>query len=191
MLTLLHLSIALATSAAPLVCGAPEATPSSIQPLSEAAVRELIAPYLGTIDRGSSTEDWRQLPREALPVLEKIAADPKAFATQRALALDGAAALGSDGRIHLRLASDPAAPILVRHAALSALPSILPTDEAQKALVERLSGDADVRIRASAAEIVARTQPARACGAVRAQAGREGREGRAAFHRALSTCEGK
>lgn len=158
---------------------------------SEAALREQLAPYLGTIDRPISTEDWRRLPPEALPVLERIAADPSAFATQRALALDGAAALGSDGQLHRRLATDPDAPLVLRHAALRALPSVLAPAEAQRVLEGLMGADADPGLRGASAKVIARAFPARGCAGVRAQWKREDRVGRAALQRALTECEGK
>lgn len=175
MLVALSISLGLAAAAAP----------------TEAAIREQLAPYLGTIDRPVSAEDWRRLPPEALAVLERIAADPTAFATQRALTLEGAAALGSDGQLHRRLATDPAAPAVVRHAALRALPSVLPPAEAQRALVGLMGADPDPGIRGASARVIARAFPAQGCVGVRARWQREDRVGRAALQHALTECEGK
>lgn len=175
MLAALYLSFGLAAAAAP----------------SEAAVREMLAPFLGTIDRPVSIEDWRRLPPGALPVLERIAADPSAFATERALALDGAAALGSDGQLHRRLAADAAAPIAVRHAALRSLPSVLQPVEARRVLAGLMDSDPDPGIRGASARAIARAFPSQGCAGVRAQWKREERVGRAALQRALSACEGK
>ncbi|MGB8931618.1 MAG: hypothetical protein WCC48_10270, partial [Anaeromyxobacteraceae bacterium] len=145
-------------------------------------------PLLGAIDRPVSTDDWRGLPPGAGAVLEALAARPDTRPMWRARALEGLAILGTDGALHARLAADAATPFVVRFAALSALPAVLPAEKAQLTLGALLASDPDRRVRAAAADALARTAPAHGCGAIRAQAAREGTEGRFAFRHALTAC---
>jgi hypothetical protein len=181
----LALSLALLAAPEPALCAAPSAEGAACQPSDDASLRERIAPLLGVIDRPVLADFWRRLPPGALRVLEGLATDPNAFALHRARALEGAAVLGSDGGVHRRLANDPATPFAVRASAIRGLAVISSADPALDAL---LVSDPDRRVRATAADALARTTPARACGAVRAQAAREGTDGRGAFRHALAAC---
>lgn len=184
--TLTLLSLALA---APPICLPPSSpTTSACVPGEEAALQAQVAPLLGTIDRPVSAETWRRLPAGALALLERIAEDPLTLPSSRARALEGAAALGADGGIHARLAADFAAPFAVRRSALRTMGPLLPRERLEATLGTLVAADPDRRIRANAAEVLARASPATACAAIRAQAGREGTEGRAAFGRALAAC---
>ncbi|HSN14618.1 MAG TPA: hypothetical protein VLT61_08295 [Anaeromyxobacteraceae bacterium] len=186
MIATLALSFALA--AAPICIQPPAPDDAVCVTGDEAALLSRISPLLGTIDRPVSVEAWRSLPVGALPLLERIAEDPSSLPSARARALEGAAALGADGAVHERLAADVAAPFAVRHSALRALGRLLPRQRLEAALGRLLSGDPERRIRASAAEVLASASPSTGCGAVRAQAAREGIDGRGAFRRALTAC---
>ncbi len=186
MIATLALSFALA--AAP-ICSPPSAPSGSVcLPGDEAALLALISPLLGAIDRPVSVEAWRRLPAGALPLLERIAQDPGSLPSARARALEGAATLGADGAVHERLAADVAAPFAVRHGALRALGRLLPSQRLETALGHLLSGDADRRIRANAAEVLVSASPSTGCASVRAQVARERATERPAFRRALAAC---
>jgi hypothetical protein len=170
-------------------CGPPSAVTGSVcAPADEGALRERLAPMLANIDRPVPVEAWRRLPPEARSLLERIAEDPRVLPSERARALEGAAALGSDGAVHQRLAGDASAPYAVRRSALRGLGRLLPRARLSGALGPLIDGDADRRIRANAAEILVEASPAAGCPTVRAQAQREGAGGRPAFQRALAAC---
>jgi hypothetical protein len=170
-------------------CGPPSAVSGSVcAPTDEGALRERLAPMLANIDRPVPLEAWRRLPPEALSLLERIAEDQGILPSERARALEGAAALGSDGAVHQRLAEDASAPFAVRYSALRGLGRLLPQARLAGALGPLLAGDADRRVRANAAEVLVEASPAAGCPTVRAQAVREGAAGRPAFQRALTAC---
>jgi hypothetical protein len=182
----LALSLALLAAPDPALCAAPRVEGATCRPSGDDdALRARIAPLLGAIDRPVPADAWRRLPPGALRALEEMASDPAAFALHRARALEGAALLGSDGGVHRRLANDPATPFAVRASAIRGLAAISSSDPALGAL---LASDPDRRVRATAADALARTAPDRACAAVRAQAAREGTDGRGAFRHALASC---
>jgi hypothetical protein len=156
-------------------------------PTSEAALRELLVPIFGLIDGPVTSEMWHALPPEALPLLERIA-DGTGRAGARARALEGAAALGSDGAVHRRLAKDVAAPFAVRAAAIRGLGLLVSASRLNAELAPFLGSDPDLRIRSTAAAALARSALPSSCAAVRTQAQREGATGRPAFQRALTTC---
>ena len=166
--------------AAPSVCG-----PAT--PVAEGELLDRIAPLLGLIDGPVTATMWGALPPEALPLLERMAAGP-GRAGQRARALEGAAALGSDGALHRRLAGDRAEPLPVRVAAIHGLGRIVAPARLKAELSPLLEGDPDLRIRSTAAAALARSAPAAACAAIRARIQRERAEARPAFGRALAAC---
>jgi len=170
------------------ICAAPAAgAVEACTPTREAALRELLVPLFGLIDGPVTPEMWRALPPEALPMLERIA-DGRGRAGDRARALEGAASLGSDGAIHRRLASDGAAPFAVRAAAIRGLGLLVPAPQLKAVLAPLLERDPDLRIRSTAAGALASSASPSTCAAVRAQAQREGANGRPAFQRALTAC---
>jgi hypothetical protein len=182
------LGLSFALAAAP-ICLPPSApSGSACVPGDEAALLAQVSPLLGTIDRPVPVETWRLLPAGALALLERIAGDLRSLPSSRARALEGAAALGADGAVHARLASDAAAPFAVRRSALRTMGSLLPLQRLEGTLGTLVAGDADRRIRANAAEVLAQASPSTGCAAVRAQAAREGTDGRTAFRRALAAC---
>lgn len=181
------LAVALAASAADL-CVAPSPDPATCSPAADPALRAQVAPHLGAIDRPVPADAWRRLPPGARDYLEALAADPTALPTRRARALEGAAALGTGGAIHRRLAEDAGAPFLVRSAAIRGLGGLPAAARGRELLAGLLTRDSDRRIRAAAAETLARTSPAESCGAIRAQAGRDATDDGHAFARALTAC---
>jgi hypothetical protein len=180
----LALSLALGAAPSGPICAAPAG------PAAESALLERIAPLLGLIDGPVTPAMWRALPPEALPLLERVAGAPGRSA-QRARALEGAAALGSDGTLHRRLAADRAEPLAVRVAAIHGLGRIVPSSRLGAELAPLLEGDPDLRIRSTAASALAQSAPGAACAAVRARVGRERVEERSAFRRALAACGAK
>lgn len=164
------------------------AAPNLCTPADDPALRQRLEPMLGTIDRPITPADWRRLPPEARAALEAIASDPTELPTRRAAALDGAAAMGSDGALHERLAGDRTAPALLRLRAIRGLAQTLPAARRGQVLLPHLRDDPDGRIRAAAAEALSRTAPADGCPAVRAQALRERPDERVRFERALADC---
>lgn len=173
------------------VCAAPASPSASCAPMEDPALRAAVAPLLGSIDRPVAPDEWRRLPAGAREYLEALAADPAVRPTRRARAIDGLTAIGGDGSLQRRLAEDGAAPFLVRHTALRGLGALLTPDRASAAIVPLLRRDADRRVRATAAEVLAKAAPALGCEEVRAQAMREQESVRPAFARALTTCGGR
>jgi hypothetical protein len=185
---LLPVALALALGADPSgpVCANP-ATAGATAPASEGALLEQIAPILGLIDGPVPPAMWRSLPREALPLLERMAAGP-GRAGHRARALEGATALGSDGALHRRLAGDRAEPLAVRVAAIHGLRRIVPPARLRAELGPLLEGDPELSVRSTAAAALAEAAPTAACATVRARVQRERAELRPAFRRALAAC---
>jgi HEAT repeat protein len=166
------------------VCAAPAACGSAAP-----AALDRIAPLMGLIDGPVTPAMWSALPPEVLPMLEAMAAGP-GRAGQRARALEGAAALGSDGALHRRLAGDRAEPLSVRVAAIHGLGRIVAPSRLKAELAPFLEGDPDLRIRSTAAAALARSAPAAACVTIRARVQRERAEERPAYGPALSACGG-
>jgi HEAT repeat protein len=181
------LAVVLAASAADL-CGSPSPDPATCSPTADPVLRALVAPHLGAIDRPVPVEAWRRLPPAARDYLEALAADPTALPSRRARALEGAAALGTGGAVHRRLAEETGAPFVVRSAAVRGLGGLPAAARGRELLTALLTRDADRRIRAAAAETLARSSPAESCAAIRAQAGLEATDGRQAFRHALTAC---
>jgi hypothetical protein len=115
MIAALSLTVAVALAAPAVVCSVTD----------DATLRARIGPLLGVIDRPVTPEQWRRLPPGAREFLEAFAVDPLQLPTRRAMALEGAAALGAGEAIHLLLAKDIAAPFVVRHKALRSLGALL------------------------------------------------------------------
>ena len=185
---LLLLALALGADPSGPVCEPPAAN-AAAQPATarEAALNEMLVSLFGIIDGPVTPAMWRSLPPEALPLLERIAAG-QGRSMYRARALEGAAALGSDGALHRRLAGDAATPFPVRAAAIRGLGQLLPGSRLEVELAPLLERDADLRIRAAAADVLARGAPARGCAAIRRQAHGERANEQPAFQRALATC---
>lgn len=187
-LVVLALALALGADPGGPVCVSPAATAAAptVQ-ADEAALRETLVSLFGVIDGPVTPAMWRALPPEALSLLERIA-EGRGRAGERARALEGAAALGSSGAIHRRLASDGSTPFAVRAAAIRGLGVLVPPARLKAELSSLLERDPDLRVRSTAADTLARTSPAEGCASVRAQSGRERADGRPAFQRALAAC---
>jgi hypothetical protein len=184
----LTLSLALLAPPAEDGCCAPEhARGAAAAP--DPGVRERTLALLGAIDRPIRPETWRALGPEAVPVLAEVAASNE-LPTRRALALEGLAALGGPRAesLHRSLAADAKAPRTVRRAAVRGLGRLVAARELDAALRPVLERDPDRAVRATAAEVLSRRSPSTSCGAIRAQARREG-SASAPFSRALAACE--
>jgi hypothetical protein len=183
-------TLALLAAAAPEpACTPPGA--AACEPATPASpeVREKVRAYLGAIDRPITPETWLALGPGAETVLAEVAASDD-FPSRRSLALEGLAAFGGPRAeaLHRRLAVAGAAPAAVRRAAVRGLARVLPSDRLPEVLGPLLERDPDDTIRRTAAEALATRAPGLACGAVRAQARREGIRGDALYARALGAC---
>ena len=169
--------LALAVAAAP--AAGPAASPE---------VRADVAALLGVIDRPVSPESFRRFGSEGEAALADIALS-RDLPPRRARALEVLAALGSaraEG-VHRSVAASTDAPTTVRRAAIFGLGRLLSQERAATALRPFLERDRDPRVRAAAGEAL--SAYGAACGAVRAQAAKEGEMGRARFARALAACD--
>jgi hypothetical protein len=174
--------------AAPAAAAASPPQPAACRLTDDPTLRARIGPLLGVIDRPVTAEQWRRLPVGAREFLQAFAADSSQLPTRRAMALEGATALGADETLHLQLAHDTAAPFVVRHKALRSLGVMLAPARRGEVLAPFLTADPDPAIRIAAAETLADNAPVAGCAAVRAQVQREGTVGRLAFRRALAAC---
>jgi hypothetical protein len=154
-----------------------------------ADVRDKVTALLGAIDRPVRPSDWRAIGAAAEPVLAEVAASND-FPSRRARALEGLASLGGARAeaLHRSLAADTTAPRAVRRSALRGLGRLLPAAETARALQPLLAADPDGAIRAGAADVLASRAPGQSCGAIRAQAAREGAQRAPLFARALAAC---
>lgn len=159
-------------------------------PASSPEVRSEVEALLGVIDRPVSPESFRRFGAEGEAALAEIALS-RSMPPHRSRALEVLAALRSPRaeEVHRAVAASPDAPPTTRRAAVLGLGRLLPRERAAGALRPFLERDRDPRVRAAAAEALALAAPAEACGAVRAQAGREDDAGVARFGRALAACE--
>lgn len=158
-------------------------------PAVPAEVRAEVRALLGTIDRPASPDSFRRFGPAGEAALAEIALSTD-FAPRRARALEMLAALRSPRaeEVHRAVASAGDAPATARRAALHGLARILPPVEAAAALRPFLEHARDPRLRAAAAEGLAVASPRGACGAIRAQVGREDAAGAARYGRALAAC---
>ena len=152
----------------------------------EARIRALLNP----IDRPVAPERFQELGPAAVPVLSRIASSAAERGSTRANALAALAMLGGPEaeRTHLALARDPAAPWNVRLYAIRGAAHLLPPDRIRTEVEPVLSGDADARVRAEAADVIASRAPD-GCAAVRAQVDREPAHSRPLVGRALQKCK--
>lgn len=154
-----------------------------------AAARAHACELLGAIDRPVPASAWRDLGPAADEVLAEIAGSAD-FAVRRVRALEGLAARGGPvaERVHRALASEPGAAASVRRAAIRGLGRLLPPADLPAPLRPLLERDADVRVRAAAAETLARQAPAASCGWVRSRAAAAPSDA-ISLERALSACD--
>jgi HEAT repeat protein len=169
---------------------APATGPTGIATPAPDALRARVEAYLGVLDRPIPEASWRALGPGAVPILEEIARTSPA-SWRRANALLALAILGGERAegVLLAHARDGSAPWSVRAAAARGAGHLLPADRALAGLRPVLERDRDPRVRAVAAEALARRAGPAGCAAVRAQAAREPGRG-ALYGRALRACGG-
>jgi HEAT repeat protein len=164
--------------------------PRSAPPRNAAEARARVAAYLDSRDAAVRPEEWRVLGPEGAKALEEIAQDPKKLPTRRARAL---AALGLVGGPHapelaIELARRENEPAVVRMSAVRVAGSLLDEPGLMATMKPLLETAKNSRVRATAAEVLARRLPAEGCASVRAQSGREKVDARPAFERAVQAC---
>jgi HEAT repeat protein len=179
-------------SAALLAARLAAAAPPAGAAPSDARIREQIETYLGAIDRPIPASRWKALGPAAAPVLASIAASPGEMPSDRAKAIEALAVVDGPRAAALArtLAEAPATPFSVRVSAVRSLGEATPPGDLRGALHPVLQNP-DARLRAVAAEALARRGGADGCAAVRAQVAGEPERDRGRFHRAVSLCEGK
>jgi HEAT repeat protein len=153
-------------------------------------VRAEVRALLGVIERPVSPESFRRFGAEGEAALEEIARSPD-LPPRRARALEVLAGLRAPRaeEVHREIAATPGAPRTVRRAAVLGLGRLVAREQAVAALRPFLEADADPRVRAAAAEALARAAPLAACRTVRRQVTRETASARVHFRRALAACE--
>jgi hypothetical protein len=158
-------------------------------PLTGEALRVRIEAYLGSIDTPIGADRWRALGPEAAGVLASHATSASELPTRRARALAGLAAVGGTRaeQVVADLVRKDGEAYIVRLAAMRAAAEILPERHAAALLRPLMEKSPEARLRAAAAEALARGSRA-ACPAVEAQAGREEPEERVRFEQALARC---
>lgn len=158
-------------------------------PLTGEALRSRIDAYLGSIDTPIGPERWRALGPEAAQVLAERAASADELPTLRARAVGGLAAVGGPRaeRVLGDLARKEGEPYVVRVTAMHGAAQVLPEKKAVRLLRPLMEKAPEARLRAAAAEALARGSRA-ACPAIEAQAGREKARDRVRFERALARC---
>jgi len=181
-----------ALTALAAVLAAPPAAGLAPQP-TDAQIRERIEVYLGAIDTPIPATRWRALGPRAVPQLAAIAHSEAEMPTSRATAVEALAALGGAEAeaVAAELARAPQAPFVVRASAIEAVGRLAAGPAVGAALQPLLRGAADPRLRAVAAETLARHGGTDGCAAVRERVGAEPERERGKFRRALSACERK
>jgi hypothetical protein len=192
-MTLAQAALLLALAAPPGAGPAPPARPAAAAApadLSDADVRRRVRALLGAIDTPVREEDWRALGPRGPAVLAEAASSAAEWPSRRARAAWGLAVVGGPEaeRTLDRLARSPAEPFSVRAAALEGLGRVLPPDRLLGTLSAALADPGQARVRAVAAEVLARRAPQAACAAVRERIAREAPEARPMFHRAEAEC---
>lgn len=153
-------------------------------------VRAEVAALLGAYERPTSPEAFRRFGPEGEAALADIALSND-LPPRRTRALEVLAGLRSPRaeEVHRAVAGSRDAPRTTRRTAVLGLGRLVAPDRALATLRPLLEHDRDPRVRAAAAEALAASVPAAACGTIRAQAGREDEAGVARFRRALVACE--
>ena len=159
-------------------------------PLSDAEVAARVHTYLAAIDTPIRPEQWQALGPRAVAPLEAVLSDQGALPSRRAKAVMALALLGGARARSLVLATarSDGVPLGVRASALEGAGHLLPPGELFLELRPVLEKAPAAPVRALAAGVLSRRAPGGACGAIRAQASREGPEERLAFGRALERC---
>jgi hypothetical protein len=171
----------------PARAGAPAAAPD--QTLTDAEVRAQVESHLSSIDTPVTDGQWQALGPRAVPALQATLQDASALPSRRVAAVAGLAAIGGAQarRSVLEAAEDEGQLSAVRTRAVRSAARLLSARELSGRLTPLLRDPAHPAVRAAAAEVLARSAPRSACGAIRAQAEREG-QARGAFARALEQC---
>lgn len=168
-----------------------ETAPATPTPVveDEAALKERVRAFLGSIDTPIPASRWRALGVRAGALLQTVIDDPAALPTTRARAVEALAAIGAPGlpeRLQ-RLALSPGEPLAVRLAAVRGVAAVASPDRAGPMLLVIVGRADDVRVRAGAALVSARWVPG-ACTAVETHAAGEPEEAREHFHAAIRAC---
>jgi HEAT repeat protein len=154
------------------------------------ALLERVDAYLGAIDRPIPPEAWRALGPDAVPSLEDaLRWDP--ITARRAAAAAGLSAIGGDRAVQalLEAANVPLQRWSVRSTAVRGLGRTMAPAQLKAALQPMLEESEAVKVRALAAEVLARNAPIEACTTIRAQLDREAAKDQAAFARAMARCD--
>jgi hypothetical protein len=186
---------ALLAAPSPPRTGAPPASPAAEAPaasLSDEEVAARVDGYLGAIDRRVPGAAWRALGPAAVPHLE-AALRSDDLPTRRAAAVAGLAAIGGDRAraLVLETARAEEEKFVVRSTALRGARQLAGGAELVEAVGPVLREARSAHVRAVAAEVLAAGAGEAGCGAVRAQAAREGPTARGRYAKALSRCEGR
>lgn len=158
---------------------------------SDEEIRERVESLLGSIDTPVRPSQWRALGARAVAVLQERSTSLQEFPSRRARAVDGLAAIGGPEatRTVLVLAQERGHPFAVRAAALRGAGHLLPPDRLLEALRPALEEPGPVRVRAVAAEALARNGGVAGCAAARARMEKEKPDERGAFHRVPASCD--
>ncbi|HYG69301.1 MAG TPA: HEAT repeat domain-containing protein, partial [Anaeromyxobacteraceae bacterium] len=143
-----------------------------------------------TIDRPVPPSAWRKVGPAAVPVLTELATSPSELPIRRARAVEALSIVGGDAATETtrRIAGAADEAWDVRAAAVRGLGRLLPPDRLVAELRPVLERDPHPNVRDVAATVLARKGGATGCAAVRAQARRDVRPGRAPYARALARC---
>jgi hypothetical protein len=182
-----------------LLSAGPEAaacTPTDAAEVCAPATPELrarVRGMLGAIDQPVPPDAWRKLGPAAVPVLTEIATSPSELPFQRARAVEALALVGGDEATGttLRLARETretGEAWDVRASAVRGLGRLLPRERLVAELKPVLERDPHGNVRDAAATVLARKAGPSGCDAVRAQAEKERRPGRAPYAQALARC---
>lgn len=183
------LATALAAVPAPARPPATAAPPSAEEDGRADDVGARVASYLGAIDRPVPAETWRALGPAAVPHLE-AALRSDDLPTRRAAAVAALAEIGGERAraLIVEAARTERERFVVRSAALHATPRVLPRAALLDALKPALESASSPRVRAVAADVLARDGGAEACAAVKAQVRREAGGARGRFAKAVARC---
>jgi hypothetical protein len=160
-------------------------TPPSLSPVQEKANA-----YVHSIDTPISAADWKALGPEGAAFLDQLANDASLLPTRRARAVSGLAFCAGTGAraTAQKLANNSSEPLTVRLSALRALPVVMSNNDLVAATQPLLERDPDARIRAAAAEVLAKQGTAGPCGLVTAQLQKETSRTQPLFARAAKSC---
>jgi hypothetical protein len=153
-------------------------------------LRARVRAMLGAIDQPVPPEAWRQLGPAAVPVLTELATSPSELPFRRARAVEALSLVGGDEATAtaLRLARETGGAWDVRASAVRGLGRLLSRDRLVAELKPVLERDPHGNVRDAAATVLARKAGPSGCDAVRAQAEKERRPGRAPYAQALARC---